>query len=309
MCKRPTSGSRRSSACRSRRCWRKARALRDLGHGRIVTYSRKVFIPLTRLCRDTCRYCTFAEAPRAVASAYLSPDEVLAIARAGRGAGCHEALFTLGDKPELRYAAARARSPRLGYATHRRLSRRDVRAGAARNRPAAARQSRRHDARRTSRRCARVSVSQGMMLESVSPRLCERGGPHYGSPDKAAGGAARDDRGGRTRCSVPFTSGILIGIGETRARAHRVAAGDARRCTTRTAISRKSSSRTSAPSTAPGMARAPSPASTTCCGPSRSARLIFGPAMNIQAPPNLSSGDYPRSDRRPASTTGAASRR
>src|SRR5262245_28731905 len=84
-----------------------AAALRDAGHGRLISYSRKVFIPLTRLCRDVCSYCTFAEAPRPGKAAYLEPEEVLAIARAGREAGCHEALFTLGDKPELRYRAAR----------------------------------------------------------------------------------------------------------------------------------------------------------------------------------------------------------
>jgi FO synthase len=79
-----------------------ARALREQGHGRIVSYSRKVFIPLTRLCRDSCAYCTFAKTPRQVPSPYLTPAEVLAVARAGARAGCHEALFTLGDKPELR---------------------------------------------------------------------------------------------------------------------------------------------------------------------------------------------------------------
>src|SRR5580698_4984648 len=81
--------------------------LRDRGHGRLISYSRKVFIPLTHLCRDVCHYCTFAERPRAGQPAYLSPEQVLAIARAGQAAGCTEALFTLGDKPELRYAAAR----------------------------------------------------------------------------------------------------------------------------------------------------------------------------------------------------------
>ncbi len=91
--------------------------LRDEGHGRHVTYSRKVFIPLTHLCRDVCHYCTFAERPRAGRSAYLSPDEALAIARAGAGAGCTEALFTLGDKPELRYRAAREWLRALGHET------------------------------------------------------------------------------------------------------------------------------------------------------------------------------------------------
>src|SRR4051812_18042125 len=80
---------------------------RDAAHGQLVSYSRKVFIPLTKLCRDVCHYCTFAELPRAGRAAYLSPEEVLAIGRAGAEAGCTEALFTLGDKPELRYAASR----------------------------------------------------------------------------------------------------------------------------------------------------------------------------------------------------------
>ena len=85
----------------------RAAGLRDAGHGDLVSYSRKVFIPLTRLCRDVCHYCTFAHPPRAGEDPYLSPDDILAIARAGAGVGCHEALFTLGDKPELRYRAAR----------------------------------------------------------------------------------------------------------------------------------------------------------------------------------------------------------
>src|SRR6266446_3019343 len=94
-----------------------AAALRDRRHGRHISYSRKVFIPLTHLCRDVCHYCTFAERPRARRPAYLSPDEVLAIARAGAAAGCTEALFTLGDKPELRYSAARDALVALGHET------------------------------------------------------------------------------------------------------------------------------------------------------------------------------------------------
>src|SRR4051795_1431242 len=94
-----------------------ARALRAEGHGRLVTYSPKVFIPLTKLCRDVCHYCTFAHPPRRGERAYLSIDEVLEIARAGAAAGCHEALFTLGDKPELRYRAARDELAALGCAT------------------------------------------------------------------------------------------------------------------------------------------------------------------------------------------------
>jgi FO synthase len=92
-------------------------ALRDAGHGDLVTYSRKVFIPLTELCRDVCHYCTYAKTPTAAANVYLSPEQVLDIARAGQAAGCHEALFTLGDKPELRYRAARDALATLGFAS------------------------------------------------------------------------------------------------------------------------------------------------------------------------------------------------
>ena len=189
--------------------------LRDEGHGRNLSYSRKVFIPLTHLCRDVCHYCTFAERPRARQSAYLSADEVLAIARAGAAAGCTEALFTLGDKPELRYRAAREALDALGHKTtidylqamcalvlretgllpHANpgiMSRSEI-AGL-----------------RT------VTASQGIMLESLSARLCEPGGVHYGSPDKRPEVRLETLRlAGELR--VPFTTGILIGIGETRA--------------------------------------------------------------------------------------------
>src|SRR6185437_11001007 len=94
-----------------------ARALRNQGHGRLVTYSPKVFIPLTKLCRDVCHYCTFAHPPRRGERAYMSIEEVLAVARAGAAAGCREALFTLGDKPELRYRVAREELEALGFAT------------------------------------------------------------------------------------------------------------------------------------------------------------------------------------------------
>src|SRR3954471_623081 len=94
-----------------------ARSLADRGHGRLVTYSRKVFVPLTRLCRDVCHYCTFATTPSRLQRPYLTPDEVLAIARQGEAAGCHEALFTLGDKPELRWKEARDWLDAHGYAS------------------------------------------------------------------------------------------------------------------------------------------------------------------------------------------------
>src|ERR687883_1821022 len=160
-----------------------ARGLREKGHGVFVTYSPKVFIPLTTLCRDVCHYCTFARPPRHGERAYLTLDEVLDTARAGAAAGCHEALFTLGDKPELRYRVAReelralgcrttleylARCARLvldetGLLPHLNpgvLTLGDVRA------------------------LREVSVSQGLMLETTAARLAERGGPHWASPDK-----------------------------------------------------------------------------------------------------------------------------
>src|SRR5271154_439450 len=185
------------------------------GHGSVLSYSRKVFIPLTKLCRDVCHYCTFAQVPRAGKPVYLSPDEVLSIARAGAAAGCTEALFTLGDKPELRYRAAREALDALGHGTtidylqamcalvmretgllpHANpgvMSRSEI-AGL-----------------RT------VSASQGIMLESLSARLCEPGGVHYGSPDKQPEARLETLKlAGELR--VPFTTGILIGIGETRA--------------------------------------------------------------------------------------------
>ena len=197
-----------------------------------------MFIPLTQLCRDVCHYCTFAERPRAGQPAYLSPDEVLAIARAGAAAGCTEALFTLGDKPELRYRAAREALAALGHETTIDYLHGDVRAGAARDRPAAARQSRRHDARGDRRRCATVSASQGIMLESTSERLCEPGGVHYGSPDKQPAVRLETIAAGR-RAAVPFTTGILIGIGETRAERLEALLRDPRPACSATATSRK----------------------------------------------------------------------
>src|SRR3990172_5844438 len=94
-----------------------AALLRDRGHRNVISYSKKVFIPLTHLCRDVCHYCTFAKPPVPGQRAYMTPDEVLAVARAGAAAGCKEALFTLGDKPELRYKAARRELDEMGYPT------------------------------------------------------------------------------------------------------------------------------------------------------------------------------------------------
>src|SRR5262249_44209354 len=156
---------------------------RDEAFGRTISYSRKVFIPLTKLCRDVCHYCTFAERPRAGHAAYLSADEVLAIAKAGQAAGCTEALFTLGDKPELRYRAAREALSELGYNTTIGY----LRAMCALVLKETSLLPHANPGTMTRDEIAslrEVSASQGLMLESTSEKLCQPGGVHYGSPDK-----------------------------------------------------------------------------------------------------------------------------
>ena len=192
-----------------------AATLRDGSKGRTVSYSRKVFIPLTRLCRDACHYCSFATAPREGRAAYLSPEEVLAIARAGERAGCQEALFTLGDKPELRYRQAADELARLGHSTTisylvEMCERVRTETGLLPHANPGVMTREEIAALR------RVSVSQGIMLESASERLCRRGGPHFGSPDKLPAARLETIRLAG-ELAVPFTTGILIGIGETRA--------------------------------------------------------------------------------------------
>ncbi|HVT55912.1 MAG TPA: 7,8-didemethyl-8-hydroxy-5-deazariboflavin synthase CofG, partial [Xanthobacteraceae bacterium] len=187
---------------------------RDKAHGQNISYSRKVFIPLTQLCRDVCHYCTFAHAPRANEAPFLSIEQMVAIAEAGKKAGCKEALFTLGDKPELRYRAARDELAKLGHATTLSYLAEAARVvfretGLLPHINPGLMTSEDIDALRE------VSVSQGIMLESVSDRLCEKGGAHYGSPDKIPAARLETMRLAGER-EVPFTSGILIGIGETR---------------------------------------------------------------------------------------------
>jgi FO synthase len=180
----------------------------------LVTYSPKVFIPLTKLCRDVCHYCTFAAPPKRGERAYLTIDEVLEIARAGAAAGCHEALFTLGDKPELRYEAARRELAELGCATTLEYLARA--AGAVLEETGLLPHLNPGVLSADDLRVLRpVSASMGIMLETTSERLSQRGGAHFGSPDKlpAARLAALDAAGA---AGVPFTTGILIGIGETR---------------------------------------------------------------------------------------------
>jgi FO synthase len=265
--------------------------LRDEGHGRHISYSRKVFIPLTHLCRDVCHYCTFAERPRAGRSAYLSADEVVAIARAGATAGCTEALFTLGDKPELRYRAAREALDALGYETTIdylqamcALVLRETGLLPHAN-PGVMNRSEMVGLRM-------VSASQGIMLESLSARLCEPGGVHYGSPDKRPE-VRLETLKLAGELSVPFTTGILIGIGETRAERLEalVAIRDLHRRFGHVQEVIVQNFRAKAGTK---QAEAEEPDLDDLLWSLAAARLILGPGMNIQAPPNLSPGVYPR---------------
>lgn len=268
-----------------------ASALRDAEHHNLMTYSKKVFIPLTHLCRDVCHYCTFAKTPKRVTAPYLSIEQVLDIARRGAAQGCKEALFTLGEKPELRYKAARAALDEMGYAATV-----DYLYAAARLvyeetgllphlnpgtmtadelnmlRPAAA--------------------SMGLMLESASPRLALRGMPHFGSPDKnPVIRLATLEAAGKAR--VPMTSGILIGIGETRReRIESLLAlrdlhdihGHLQEIIIQPFRAKPGTK----------MASATEPDLDDLLWTIAIARIIFGARMNIQAPPNLSRGSLHR---------------
>ena len=190
-----------------------ARARRDARGPDRMTYSRKVFIPLTRLCADVCHYCTFATTPSLLPAPYLSLEEVLAIARTGATAGCKEALFTLGDAPERRYAAARDWLAERGFARTIDYVRHCAEAvlketGLLPHINAGVLEEADY------RMLKPVSASCGLMLETTADRLGDKGGPHFGSPDKVpAVRLASLEAAGRAK--VPMTSGILVGIGET----------------------------------------------------------------------------------------------
>ena len=264
-----------------------ARGLRDRRSGDVVTYSPKIFIPLTELCRDVCRYCTFAKTPGNVRAPFLSVDEAIDIARRGAEAGCTEALFTLGDQPERRYRAAREALARMGFE-----STIDYLVHAAR---------RVHEEtgllphvnpgvmqREELARLREVSVSAGIMLESTSRRLCEKGGPHYGSPDKDPEvRLATLERAGEL--AVPFTTGILIGIGETRRERVEslLAIRDLheRHGHIQEVIVQNFRAKPGTP-----MAAAPEPSLEDHLWTIATARLVLGPDTSVQAPPNLRPG-------------------
>src|SRR5215217_1321418 len=262
-----------------------ARRVRERHHGNQVTYSPKVFIPLTMLCRDHCGYCTFAKPPaRLGASAYLAPEQVLEIARAGAAAGCSEALFTLGERPEERYPVARDALAGLGHA-----STVDYLASACRLvleetglLPHANACALRPDELAALRR---VSASQGMMLESLSERLHEPGGPHARCQTKLpARRLATLEAAGEL--AIPFTTGILVGIGETRAERLEalaaIAAAHRRHGHVQEVIVQNFRPK---PGTA--MAGAAPPPLEDYLWTIAAARVLLPPGIHLQAPPNL----------------------
>jgi len=268
-----------------------ASRLRNRGKGRIVSYSRKVFIPLTHLCRDYCGYCTFRADPVLGVAAYMTPDEVLAVAEAGVRAGCKEALFSLGDQPERIFPEAREALHKLGYErtldylaamTELVLKQTGLLPHANPGVMGAADLA----------RLRQSNVSLGLMLENVSPRLKQRGGPHWRAPDKAPALRLRTiEEAGRQK--IAFTTGILSGIGET----------PVERVDSLLAIKRLHDSyghiqevliqpfRAKADTR---MAQAGEPPLDDLLRTLAVARLIFGPEMNVQSPPNLVADDYPR---------------
>ncbi len=254
------------------------------GHGTAVSFSKKVFIPLTQLCRDVCHYCTFAHAPRELPAPYLDRDAVLAIAEQGRQAGCKEALFTLGDKPELRYSAARKALADLGHDST--LSYLEEAARLVLEKAGLLPHLNPGLMDETwLRRLRAVSISQGIMLETASDRLSEKGGPHYGSPDKipAARLATLEAAG---RAGVPFTTGILIGIGETRL--ERIEALLAiRDLSERHGHIQEVIIQNFRAKPDTRMAEAPEPSLAEQIWTIAVARIILGARANIQSPPNL----------------------
>ncbi len=262
--------------------------IRDLGFGNTITYSRKVFFPLTHLCRDVCHYCTFAQTPKKIGEPYMHVDDILRQVKDAERLGCKEALFTLGERPEFRYKTARDALESMGFETTI-----DYLAHVAKK-----------ILEHTSvlphlnpgtlsldemLKLRKVSASMGIMVESTSDRLCEKGMPHYGSPDKIPAKRLETLRFAGI-AKVPFTTGILIGIGETRQeRIESLLAirdihdeyGHIQEIIIQNFRAKPNTK----------MANAPEPNADELFWTLAVARLIFGAEMSIQVPPNLSPGE------------------
>jgi len=270
-----------------------AARLRDEVWGRRVSYSRKVFIPLTRLCRDVCHYCTFATRPSELQRPYLTSDEVLAIARAGRDVGCKEALFTLGDRPEIRYPQAREALTQLGFASTlayvEAMARLVLEETGLLPHINAGLMSR--DELLSMRRLA---PSMGLMLETSSERLSERGGPHFGSYTKHPARRLEMLRSaGELR--VPMTTGLLVGIGETRRERIQalLALRDLHAQYGHIQEVILQNFRAKPGTRMAGVTDAPM---SELLWTVAAARLIFGAQMSLQVPPNLYGADLAEAD-------------
>ena len=266
-----------------------AAGIRDQGKGRVVTFSPKVFIPLTRLCRDFCGYCTFRQDPSSADSLYLTPEQVLDVARRGQELGCTEALFTLGERPEQRYSEAQEWLDRHGFKTTLeylswicRLVMEETSLLPHAN-PGTM-------SRREMTGLQPYNPSMGLMLESTSDQLYQAGGPHELAPSKRPRVRLRTlEIAGEL--GIPFTTGILVGIGETRQdriesllairRLHR-AHGHVQEV-----IIQNFRAKPATP-----MGQQPDATTTEMLWTVAVARLLLGPEANIQVPPNLSASDY-----------------
>lgn len=265
-----------------------ARRLRERGKAGIVSYSPKVFIPLTQLCSDFCGYCTFRHEPSDVAP-YMSPDDVLRVVKEGERLGCREALFTLGQRPEQRYPEAKEWLSRRGYkstvdylAAMCALVLRETRLLPHSN-PGVM-------TARELEMLRLVNASLGMMLESVSEELLQPGGPHALAPSKhPRARLATIARAGEQR--IAFTTGILVGLGDSRSDQIRglIAIRNLHRQYghIQEIIVQNFRAKPHTP-----MARSPEPDAITIMRLAAVARFLFGPEMNIQVPPNLTSKDY-----------------
>jgi FO synthase len=268
-----------------------ATELRARGKGTTVSFSKKVFIPLTTLCRDYCGYCTFRKDPGQPGAHFMTPDEVLALAEQARAAGCKEALFSLGDQPERIFPEAREFLKRQGFA-------RTLDYAAAMSEMVLERTGLLPHAnpgvmdRAALERFRESNASVGLMLETVSTRLMRDGLAHFRAPDKVPALRLRTIEGAG-KLSIAFTTGILIGIGETfeerldslfAIRALHEKYGHIQEV-----IIQNFRAKPDIP-----MAHHPEPSMDDMLRTIAIARLILGPHMNLQAPPNLSYADFPR---------------
>ena len=266
-----------------------ASKLRDKGKGRTVTFSPKVFIPLTMLCRDFCGYCTFRQDPESAGDLYMSPEQILKVARAGQALGCTEALFTLGERPEQRYPEAKEWLVQRGYQTTLEYLT-DMCRMVAEETSLLPHANPGTMSRREMAALRPYNPSMGLMLESTSPRLYQEGGPHEFAPSKRPRVRLRTlEIGGEL--GVPFTTGILVGIGETRLeridalleirKLHEVHGH------IQEVIIQNFRAKPNTPMGGEPHARAEELRWTVAA-----ARMILGSGMNLQVPPNLNTDDY-----------------